>query len=293
MASMLRSILPSGGRRSDVIGSRIAGPLQEHTMPYAANAGVRIRYETEGHGPPLVLHIGFIGGLEDWIDAGYAAALRDRYRLILVDPRGQGGSDKPRDPAAYSARNRVGDVLAVLDAEGADRAHSWGYSLGGWVGFALGVFAADRVAALVVGGAHPFAGNPRPIAGDFFLDGMREGMAPFVAAREAEDPAYFVSAGERAQWLAGDVAALRAARLSNLTAPDLEPEAVAAIPVPTLIYAGSDDTPEPKRRAADLLPNGAFVAIEGLDHAQAFNRADLVLPHVLAFLAGAPDLGVR
>ena len=256
-------------------------------MPYAVNDGVRIRYETEGHGPPLVLHIGFIGGLEDWIEAGYVAALRDRYRLVLIDPRGQGGSDKPHDPAAYVARNRVGDVLAVLDAEGIDRAHFWGYSLGGWVGFDLGVFAADRVASLVIGGAQPFDGNPRPIEGDYFLVGLRVGMAPFVAACEAGDPAYFVSAGERGRWLAGDVEALRAARITSLTQPDLARDAVAGIRAPTLIYAGSEDNPEPKRRAADLLPNAAFVAIDGLDHAQTMNRADLVLPHVLAFLADA------
>ncbi|MGH2369447.1 MAG: alpha/beta fold hydrolase [Chloroflexota bacterium] len=262
-------------------------------MPYADNAGVRVRYETDGHGPPLVLHIGFIGALEDWIEAGYVAALRDRYRMILIDPRGQGGSDKPHDSAAYVARNRVGDVLAVLDAEGIDRAHFWGYSLGGWVGFALGVFAADRVVSLIIGGAHPFTGTPRPIEGDFFLDGMREGMARFVAACEADDPAYFVSAGERARWLAGDVEALRAARLNNLTEPDLDPDAIAGIPVPTLIYAGSEDNPDPKQRAADLLPNASFVALAGLDHAQAINRADLVLPHVLAFLAGASAPGGR
>jgi pimeloyl-ACP methyl ester carboxylesterase len=254
-------------------------------MPYAYNAGVRIRYELDGQRPPLLLHIGYIGALEDWIEAGYVAALRDHYRLILIDPRGQGGSGKPHDPTAYAVHNRVADVLAVLDAEGIERTHFWGYSLGGWIGFALGVFAADRVDALIIGGAHPFVGNPRPIEGDFFLDGLQAGMAPFVAEREAEDPAYFVSAGERDRWLTSDVEALRAVRLNNLTEPDLTHEAVAGIPTPTLIYTGSEDNPEPKRQAAVLVPNASFVMLVGLDHAQAFNRAGLVLPPVLAFLA--------
>ena len=35
-------------------------------MPYATNDGVRIHYEVEGNGTPLVLHIGFLGSLEDW-----------------------------------------------------------------------------------------------------------------------------------------------------------------------------------------------------------------------------------
>jgi pimeloyl-ACP methyl ester carboxylesterase len=253
-------------------------------MPYAVNNGVRIRYEVEGNGPPLLLHIGFIGGLEDWADSGYVAPLARRFRVLRIDPRGQGQSDKPHDPAAYVVRDRVGDVLAVLDAEGIDRTHFWGYSLGGWIGFALGVFAPDRFASLIIGGAHPFTDNPRPVDGDFFLDGMRDGMAPLVAACEADDPAYFASPGERERWLAADVDALRAVRLTNLTEPDLERDAVAAIRIPTLMYAGTLDNPEPKAQAARLLPNAAFVALGGLDHAQAMNRADLVLPHALAFL---------
>ena len=255
-------------------------------MPYATSDGARIRYEVEGSGPPLLLHIGFIGSLEDWSDAGYVAPLARHFRVLRLDPRGQGQSGKPHDPAAYAAPFRVGDVLAVLDAEGIERTHFWGYSLGGWVGFALGVYAPDRIASLIVGGAQPFTGDPRPVDGDFFLNGFRDGMASFVAACEADDPAVFVSAGERARWLAANVNALRAARLTNLTEPDLEREAVTAIRAPTLIYAGTLDDPDPKEQAARLLPNASFVALEGLDHAQAMNRADLVLPHALAFLEG-------
>jgi hypothetical protein len=64
-------------------------------MPYATNDGVRIHYEVEGSGPPLFLHIGFLGSLDDWCraDVRYAEALRDTYRLLLLDPRGQGRSD--------------------------------------------------------------------------------------------------------------------------------------------------------------------------------------------------------
>ena len=46
-------------------------------MPIATNNGVRIHYHVEGHGPPLLLHPGFVGSAEDWEDAGYVAALQD------------------------------------------------------------------------------------------------------------------------------------------------------------------------------------------------------------------------
>jgi pimeloyl-ACP methyl ester carboxylesterase len=90
-------------------------------MPFATNDGVRIRYEVEGSGPPLLLHIGYFLGMEDWAVEGYVAALADRYRLVMLDPRGQGRSDAPHTPGAYTLDNRVRDVLAVLDAAGIEK----------------------------------------------------------------------------------------------------------------------------------------------------------------------------
>ena len=54
--------------------------------------------------------------------------------------------------------------------------------------------------------------------------------------------------------------------------------------MPTLVYAGTLDEPEPAARAARAMPDARFLALEGLDHPQAFRRSDLVLPHVRAFL---------
>jgi pimeloyl-ACP methyl ester carboxylesterase len=85
--------------------------------------------------------------------------------------------------------------------------------------------------------------------------------------------------------LISDVEALRAVRLNNLAELDLTVDAVAGIRTPTLIYSGSEDKPEPKRQAEVLMPCASFVMISSLDHALAFNRAELVLPIVLAFLA--------
>ncbi|MFN8515041.1 MAG: alpha/beta hydrolase [Chloroflexia bacterium] len=61
-------------------------------MPYVDNEGVRLYYEVEGDGPPLVLHVGGFQRLQDWRreEVAVAQALRGEYRLILLDPRGQG-----------------------------------------------------------------------------------------------------------------------------------------------------------------------------------------------------------
>ena len=113
-------------------------------MPYVINDGVHIHYQMEGAGPPLVLHHGVTASLKRWYQCGYVEALRDRYRLILIDARGHGKSDKPHEPAAYQTERRVADVLAVLDDVGIERAHVFGSSTGGLIGFALARPAPDR-----------------------------------------------------------------------------------------------------------------------------------------------------
>src|SRR4051794_27934493 len=98
-------------------------------MPYATNDGVRIHYHLDGNpdGPPLVVQNWYSGSLEDWGALGYAAALGATHRLILIDARGHGHSDKPHDSDAYRAASRAADVVAVLDDLGLDQAHFFGY----------------------------------------------------------------------------------------------------------------------------------------------------------------------
>ena len=92
-------------------------------MPYANNQGIHIHYEVEGEGPPLILHHGTSGSGANWRAMGYSDVLGHHYRLILVDARGHGASDKPYEPAAYDLPLRVTDVTTVLDDLNMRRAH--------------------------------------------------------------------------------------------------------------------------------------------------------------------------
>ena len=258
-------------------------------MPYTSNDGVRIRYEVEGAGPPLVLHTGFMGRLEDWYRVGVVAGLQGEYRLILIDPRGHGASEKPREPAAYASEVLVADVVAVLDALGVERAHFWGYSRGGGVGFDLGVHAADRCRALIVGGAQPYGTSP---GGAQRAVALRErSIEGFVADYERDRGP--LPAVVRAQWLANDAEALASAIEASAAEPGLGAD-LAGIRLPTLVYCGDHDEPhDAARRAAEALPNATFLSLEGFDHAQAFRRGDIIVPRVRAFLgrvmAAAPS----
>ena len=54
-------------------------------MPYANNQGIRIHYQVEGEGPPLVLVHGLNLSLDWWRLKGYVEALKNDYQLVLID----------------------------------------------------------------------------------------------------------------------------------------------------------------------------------------------------------------
>lgn len=137
-------------------------------MPYASNPldACRVYFEEDGstEGPAVVIHGGLLDCVDDVRDSGIVKGLpRSEYRLIYVDHRGLGRSDKPFDGEAYAMRRRVADVVAVLDALRIERAHFIGMSWGGRLGYGIGEHASDRVLSLVCGGQQPYAWPDSPL----------------------------------------------------------------------------------------------------------------------------------
>jgi pimeloyl-ACP methyl ester carboxylesterase len=255
-------------------------------MPFAANAGVRIHYEDIGKGEPLVLYHGLTGSGERWRDTAYVAGLADRYRLILIDARGHGQSDKPHDPATYGRLQQAVDVVAVLDDLGIPAARFWGHSMGGDVALTLGRHHPDRVSALVITGYSPFAAEGEEAAEmAAWAEDLQDGMPGFVAGYERRHGP--LPADARARWLANDGAALAACVAAMIAESDGgQVQDLPAIVTPALLLVGTEEPFAARaEEAARLLPNGAFVPLDGLDHVQTFFRSDLLLPHVREFLS--------
>jgi pimeloyl-ACP methyl ester carboxylesterase len=244
-------------------------------MPYLDNGGVRIHYELEGSGPPLVLQHGLTGSVEDWRQFGYVEALRGDYRLILIDARGHGASDKPRDPAAYAMALRASDVVAVLDEVGVERAHYLGYSMGGRIGFDTARLAPERLRSLLIGGSHPYAVDGQVVHAPLFSDGMEAFLERQPLPEQVLTPAF------RARMLANDAEALLAASVYRPGLEDILP----TLTMPCLAYVGGDDPVRPQVRDwVKLVPRASVVVLPGLDHWAGMYRGDLVLPHLRAFL---------
>ncbi len=122
-------------------------------MAWLDSRGVRIDYEVEGSGSPLLLlhGLGASGDL-NWRIPGWVDALHGSHRLILVDHRGHGQSEKPHRQAAYSIQLMAADARAVLDAEGVPKTALMGYSMGAMVAMELLLNAPARFSAAVLGG---------------------------------------------------------------------------------------------------------------------------------------------
>lgn len=107
-----------------------------------------------GEGPTVVLQHGFPDLAFTWrrqIPVLAAAG----YHVLAPDGRGFGRSDRPADVEAYDSAHLTGDLLAVLDDAGVDRAVFVGHDWGALVVYALALMAPERVAG-VVGIGVPF-----------------------------------------------------------------------------------------------------------------------------------------
>ena len=255
-------------------------------MAFATCDEVRIHYEVAGEGPPLLLYHGFGGSCAGWLDFGGVDTLRQHYRLIMIDARGHGRSDKPHGVEAYSLSDKVADVLAVLDDLAIERAHFYGYSYGGLMGWALGMNAPERFASMVIGGAHPMEPHGPELFGRFdaMLHYLGLGMDAYVRWREEHGVCWPWSF--RARMLANDPVALSAFLRASLDHYPLGNPSRMTMPV--LVVSGDDDelmAGSTAKAAAARLPCGHYVEISRADHPALYLDGARVMPLVEEFLA--------
>ncbi len=249
-------------------------------MPFADNHGIRIHYQAYGAGPVVVLQHGFASDLRSWQFYGYVEQLAVDYRVICIDARGHGHSDKPHHAEAYALRHRAADVTAVLDQEGIDRAHYCGYSMGGWIGFGLALHAPQRIATLAVGGVHPLP---------------EDSWQAFIGI-DGSDPAAFILALEtvvgerfpreaRARTVDNDLIAL-AASVQQRWPPE---GVLERLTMPCLFYCGERDIRLPRvRECVAKVPTARLAIIPRANHVSTFTRGELVLAELRAHLAQNP-----
>jgi pimeloyl-ACP methyl ester carboxylesterase len=230
-------------------------------MPYLERDAVRLYFEDDGEGPPILLTHGFGASASMW--AGQVKAFSDRYRLIRWDMRGHGKTECPEDLENYSQAHTVDDMQALLDHLDIEKAVIAGHSLGGFMSLAFNVSYPERVRALVLQGCGP----------GYRRDDAREKWNERAAnrARTLEEGGLAALGGgaEVRESVQGSAKGLAQAARGILSQTDSRViDSLPGVSVPTLVIIGDGDTyyMDGSGYMADRIPDAVNVVVEGAGH---------------------------
>ncbi len=135
------------------MGTVMSGEFPE--VRYADAEGVSIAYEVRGDGPIDLVHVpgtmgGLVAGMVDTVVGPFYDQLASFARLIRLDKRGTGMSDPLVAGGAPPFEQQVGDVLAVMNTVGSERAALYGVGNGAQVALLFAAMHPERVTVLIL-----------------------------------------------------------------------------------------------------------------------------------------------
>lgn len=251
-------------------------------MAFVDARGARIYYECHGEGPALVFAHGRGGNAASWWQQVPRFA-RD-YRVIVFDHRGFGRSRC--EPGAFERSRFPADLLAILDAEGIERAAIVCQSMGGWTGLGTAVHHPERVSCLVL--SNTPAGIDLPeVAAALAHSGRRFAEHGIGRAAVAAD---FAQRRPEAAYLYAHITGLNVNLPESLLAGagGISEAQLAALGVPTLFISSDHDdlfAPELIRALSRRVPGAGFVQLTTAGHSPYFETPDAFNDAVAGFLA--------
>lgn len=229
-------------------------------MPEVSINDVKLHYEVQGSGDPLLMVMGLGSSSASW-DPGLIADLARQFRVITYDNRGTGRSDKPDIP--YSLEMFAADAVALLDALGLDRVHLFGVSMGGMIAQEFALRDGPRLRTLTLG-CTTFGGRnavPPPPESIKLLTAPRDGAAEEEIIRRgwplAFTPAFIRDHRDKLEaaiprLLANPTPVFAYKRHLDATYGLKTYDRLPAIGTPTLVITGADDVLIPARNAEIL-----------------------------------------
>lgn len=214
--------------------------------------GTMIHYEVQGEGAPVILLHGFIGNSSGWKRGALPAELvKSGFKVILIDLRGNGLSDKPHDEDSYSNFAEVKDIIGLMKYLGFKKYDVVGYSRGSIIGAKL-MTMDKNVHATVLGGMGTDFTNP---------DWPRRKMFEEAFSGQAHKHPQTAGAVKYAKSIGADTIVLG---LLQKYQPSTSKADLAKVKIPVLVIAGKDD--EDNGKATDLakiFSNASFQTVEG------------------------------
>jgi len=271
-------------------------------IKYTKTSDVQIAYQTLGKGPiDLILVPGWVSNIEVfWEEPNIVRFFRKLAgfsRFIIFDKRGTGLSD--RGIEAATLEERMDDVRAVLDAVGSHRAALLGYSEGGAMCTLFAATYPDRTEALITIGS--YARRLRAPDYPYFADREETLKAVDAAAAAWGGPVWIDTRLPSvahdplirqwwARFLRMSASASAAAALQRLNIEIDVRHVLPSIRVPTLVLHAAKDRAIPfgaGQYMAACISNAKFVEVDGVDHLPFYDKSDIFVQHIQAFLTGS------
>lgn len=240
--------------------------------------GTSIAFLDEGEGQPIVLVHGFASNAQvNWVGPGWVKTLVDAgYRVVALDNRGHGASEKFYVESEYQLDQMAGDVRDLIGHLALQTPHVMGYSMGSRISATLAHEFGDRLGKVIL------AGNGyNMIEGGFSSEAIRDGLlaesfdkAPTDIGRDFR---FF------ADQTKSDAKALAACIMAART--HIPASVFKNIKNPTLVITGTEDTvAEDGDKLAAIIPNGQYEPIPRRNHMNAVGDK-VYKEKVLAFLS--------
>jgi pimeloyl-ACP methyl ester carboxylesterase len=232
-----------------------------------ASDGVRLAFEIQGSGPPVLMIHGFGSSrMQNWKSTGWYGGLAEAgFSTVAMDCRGHGDSGKPHDPAMYGHERMADDAVAVMDAAGLTDPLVLGYSMGGFIALRLLAAHPGRVQRLAIAG----------VGENYLKDSLTSpaARAALADALMADDAATITDSRARMFRAFADQPGkdrLALAACMRAMSPRLPSAILAAMARPILVVDGEmDDTAGRAEPLAQAFADARAVTISGRDHMSA------------------------
>lgn len=256
-------------------------------MPFYENEGIRLFYEDTVEGRPLILLHGLTSNHHMFYrEIGY---LKDKFRIIALDSRGHGKSDRPAD---FTLADHVADTIALLDHLKLQSVYVIGVSMGSYIAQGLAIHQPERVAKLILAATKSY-GEQASMAEMF--DRYKEQLGEMSIAEKLSMSSKLIFHNQQAvnEWQK------RIAKKSRMLTSEEQAAAAGAIrdfdfradlkhiTAETLVISGKHDglnPPEKGRETAVMIPSADYMEFQDSGHAPNVEQDRLFLGVVEKFL---------
>jgi pimeloyl-ACP methyl ester carboxylesterase len=267
------------------------------TLSAESSGKIKIYYEEEGAGDPLVMVGGFTATIEVW--GKLRPLLSEKYRIVMADNRGSGRTRVLEDDGVRAPSRFAMDLLALIDGLEIERAHILGASMGGMVAQEFALQHPARTRSLMIAGSH-FGGVDKVKPASGLREIRQRGGLPGATdeerraaletifhpdiIRDRPEVVEFYDQNKRAFPHSEEELEARALGMEKF---DLSGQVV-SLEMPVLVIAGSHDVlipTENSRLLAERIPYAELFIVEGAGHHFYSEKPEASAHAILEFLS--------